>query len=135
MKKLLSINYSQGAFNIAILFLRIGLGALMLPHGYQKLVKFSSMKNTFMDFLGMGSTMSLSLTIFAEFFCSLFLIFGLFSRLVVIPLIIAMCVALFIAHNHDFFGKGELATIYLIGFFTILLVGPGKVSVDGMINK
>ncbi|MET0244655.1 MAG: DoxX family protein [Flavitalea sp.] len=135
MKKLLSINYSQGAFNFAILFLRIGLGALMLPHGYQKLVKFSSMKNTFMDFLGMGSTMSLSLTIFAEFFCSLFLIFGLFSRLVVIPLIIAMCVAVFIAHNHDFFGKGELATIYLIGFFTILLVGPGKVSVDGMINK
>ncbi|RYG06368.1 MAG: DoxX family protein [Chitinophagaceae bacterium] len=135
MKKLLSINYSQGAFNVAILFLRIGLGALMLPHGYQKLVKFSSMKNTFMDFLGMGSTMSLSLTIFAEFFCSLFLIFGLFSRLVVIPLIVAMSVAVFIAHNHDFFGKGELATIYLIGFFTILLVGPGKISVDGMINK
>jgi putative oxidoreductase len=59
----------------------------------------------------------------------------LFSRLVVIPLIVAMSVAVFIAHNHDFFGKGELATIYLIGFFTILLVGPGKISVDGMINK
>jgi putative oxidoreductase len=135
MKKLLSITYTQAMFNVAMLLLRVGLGAMMLPHGYDKLVKFGRMKNTFINFLGMGSTMSLSLVIFAEFFCALFLIFGLFSRLVVIPLIIAMSVALFMVHKKDVFGEGEHAAMYLVGFLVILLVGPGKASVDGMINK
>ena len=135
MKKLLSISYTQGMFNVAMFLLRVGFGAMMLPHGYDKLVKFARLKNTFINFLGMGSTMSLSLAIFAEFFCALFLIFGLFSRLVVIPLIVAMSVAVFMVHNKDFFGEAEHAAMYLVGFLVILMVGPGKASVDGMINK
>jgi putative oxidoreductase len=135
MKRLLSISYSQGAFNIAMLLLRVGFGVLMIPHGYNKLVHFAKMKGAFINFMGIGSTMSLSLVIFAEFFCALFLIFGLFSRLVVIPLIISTGVAVALGHNYDFFGEGEHAAMYMIGFMVILLVGPGKVSVDGMINK
>jgi putative oxidoreductase len=46
-----------------------------------------------------------------------------------------MTVALFQAHNGDIFGKGELSALFLIIFTTILLVGPGKFSVDGMISK
>lgn len=135
MKRLLSIDYSAGAFNVALLLLRVGFGVMMIPHGYDKLVHFAKMKSNFINFLGIGSTMSLSLDIFAEFFCALFLIFGLFSRLVVIPLIIAMGVAVALAHKYDFFGEGEHAAMYLVGFMVILLVGPGKISVDGMINK
>jgi putative oxidoreductase len=107
MKKLLSVNYSPWGFNISMLLLRVGAGGLMLQHGYDKLVKFGSMKQEFMSFLGMGSTFSLSLTIFAEFFCAMFVIMGLFTRITVVPLIIAMGVALFKAHNGDFWGKGE----------------------------
>jgi putative oxidoreductase len=135
MKKLLSITYSQGAFNIAMLLLRVSFGVMMIPHGYDKLVKFAQMKSGFINFLGMGSTMSLALDIFAEFFCSIFLIFGLFTRLVVIPLIIAMCVVVAIAHNYEIFGDGEHGAMFLAGFIVILLLGPGKISVDGMINK
>ncbi len=135
MKKLLSITYTQGMFNLSMFLLRVGFGMLMLPHGYDKLVKFARMKNTFINFMGIGSTMSLSLTIFAEFFCSMFLIIGLFTRLATIPLIINMTVAVVLAHNKDVFGEGEHAAMYLIGFLVILLVGPGKASVDGMINR
>lgn len=135
MKKLLSVNYSPMGFNISMLLLRLGAGGLMLQHGYDKLVKFGSMKNEFMSFLGMGSTISLSLTIFAEFFCAMFIIMGLFTRITVIPLIIAMGVALFKAHNGDFWGKGEAAALYLTAYAVIFICGPGKVSVDGMINK
>ena len=108
---------------------------MMLPHGYDKLVKFAHMKSGFINFLGMGSTMSLALDIFAEFFCSIFLIFGLFTRLAVIPLIIAMCVVVAIAHNYEIFGDGEHGAMLLAGFIVILLVGPGKISIDGVINK
>lgn len=135
MKKLLSINYSPLGFNISMLLLRLGAGGLMLQHGYDKLVKFGAMKEKFMSFLGMGSTISFSLLVFAEFFCSMFIIMGLFTRFTVIPLIIAMCVALFKAHNGEFWGDGEHAALYLACFTVIFICGPGKASIDGLVNK
>lgn len=134
MKKFFSISYTSGAFNVAMLLLRIGLGVLLIPHGYDKLVHFTKYSRDFMNFLGLGGNVSLALVVFAEFFCPIFLIIGLFSRLVVIPLIINMCVALFIAHKADFFGDGEHAALYLAGFIVLLLCGPGKASVDGMMR-
>ncbi len=135
MNKLLSTKYSAGAFNTAMLLLRLGLGILMMMHGYGKLVHFGDMQHKFMNFLGMGSTLSLALVVFAEFFCSLFLILGLFTRLASIPLIIATLVMVFKAHNGEIFGDGEHAALYLIGYLALLLVGPGKISVDSMTGK
>jgi putative oxidoreductase len=135
MKKLLSTKYSAGAFSTAILVLRLGVGILMMMHGYDKLVHFGAKQNTFMNFMGIGSTMSLALVVFAEFFCSLFLILGLFTRLAAIPLIIATLVMIFKAHNGEVFGDGEHAALYLMGYVVLLLIGPGRVSVDSMIGK
>ena len=135
MRKLLSTKYSAGAFSAAMLILRLGLGIFMMHHGYQKLIHFGDMQAKFMNFMGIGSSASLALLIFAEFFCSLFLILGLFTRLAAIPLIIATCVMVFKAHNGDVFGDGETATLYLTGYLVLLFVGPGRVSVDSMIGK
>ncbi len=135
MKKLFSTKYSAGAFNAAMLFLRLGAGALMIMHGYDKLVHFSAYRAQFINFMGIGTTLSLALVIFAEFFCSLFIMLGLFTRLATIPIIITMLVALFKIHNHHFFGDGQTDSLFLLCFFVILFVGPGKVSVDSMIGK
>jgi putative oxidoreductase len=135
MGKLTSTKYTTASFNIAIFLLRVGSCALMIPHGYNKLVNFAKYKGDFMNFLGIGSTASLALAIFAEFFCALFLLVGLFSRVMTIPLIIAMFVALAKAHNWDVLGDGEHAALFILIFSTILLVGPGKASVDGMLGK
>ena len=135
MRKLLSTKYSAGAFNAAMLILRLSLGILMMHGGYNKLVNFGEMQHKFMNFMGIGSTASLALVVFAEFFCSLFLIIGLFTRFAAIPLIVTMCVALFKAHNGEVFGDGQTATLYLTGYLVLLLVGPGRVSVDSMIGK
>lgn len=135
MGKLTSTSYTTGAFNAGILILRLGMGGLMMKHGYQKLIHFSEYKSQFMNFLGMGQSLSLSLAIFAEFFCALFILIGLFTRLATIPVIVVMCVALFKAHNSDFLGEGEMATLYLAGYLSLLFVGPGRISVDGMMGK
>lgn len=135
MRKLLSINYSDGAFNFAMLLHRLTFGVLMMNHGYSKLKNFSELSANMPNFLGLGSTITAVLVVFAEFFCSLFIVLGLFTRFACIPLIIAMSYALFSAHNGDVFGKGEAATLYLCAFVILLIVGPGKVSVDGMIGK
>lgn len=135
MRKLFSANYSAGAINAALLVLRLGFGILMMAHGYEKLRGFGDMQHKFMNFMGIGSTASLALVVFAEFFCSLFIILGLFTRLATIPLIIATCVMVFMAHKGDVFGDGEIAALYLTGYIVLLFAGPGKVSVDGMIGK
>ena len=135
MKKLLSTKYSAGAFSTAVFILRITVGALMLHHGYNKLVHFTDMQPKFINFLGLGNTVSLSMVIFAEFFCSVFLLLGLFTRLACIPLIIAMGVALWKAHHFEVFGDGEIPALYLGAYITLLLVGPGKASLDSMMGK
>lgn len=135
MKKLLSTYYSAFAFNAAMLLLRVGSGILLMSHGYAKLVGFSQKKESFMDFMGLGSTTSLALCVFAEFFCALFVIIGLFTRVVSIPIVINMGVALFSAHQMDFFGEGEKSALFLVAFLTILFCGPGKASVDGIVSK
>jgi putative oxidoreductase len=135
MKKLLSISYSNWAFNIAMLLLRLGAGALIIPYGYSKLVHFAEKKDSFMNFLGLGSTLSLVLVIFAEFFCGMFVILGLFTRLTVIPLVIAMSVIVFKVNKGNIFGDKAEAALFLVCFLVILLCGPGKASADGLINK
>ena len=135
MKRLMSTKFSAGAFNTAMLIIRLGVGLLMLNHGYSKLIKFAEMKTTFMNFMGIGTTTSLLLVIFAEFFCSILLILGLFTRLATIPLILTMSVVLFKVTHGDFFDKGEIPSLFLLIYITLLIVGPGRASVDGMIGK
>jgi putative oxidoreductase len=133
--KLISANYTAGAINTGLLVLRVGLGVLMAPHGYDKIVNFDKYAAQFVNFLGLGSKVSLGLDIFAEFFCSLLVIFGLFTRLACVPLVIAMLVALFMAHNGQVFGEGEKATLFALGFFTIFITGPGRFSADSMFKR
>ncbi len=135
MKKLISIAYTDFSFNLATFILRVAMGVLMIPHGYDKLVNFAKYKGDFMNFLGLGPTLSLALVVFAEFFCSVFLILGLFTRVVVVVLAIAMLVAIFKAHNGDIFGDGEHGSLFLAGYLAILLIGPGKASLDGILGK
>lgn len=135
MKKLLTIKYTAGAVNASMLFLRIGIGLLMFHHGFEKITHFDTTAQHMPNLLGMGKTINTSLVIFSEFFCSLFLILGLFTRLACIPLIIEMSVALYKAENLDFFGQGQASSLFLIGFIVLILIGPGKISVDGLIGK
>jgi len=88
-----------------------------------------------MNFLGIGSTTSLVLVVFAEFFCAIFLVMGLFTRVTAAILAIVMAVAVFKAHNGEVFGDGEMGMLFLGGFISILLLGGGKASLDGLLSK
>lgn len=136
MKIVFSTRVSENALSFALLVLRVGAGSLMLvQHGFDKLMHFAQKAPRFSDPFGIGSTTSLSLVIFAEFFCAAFVIVGLFTRLACIPLVIAMAVALLYRHNGQFFGEGESAGLYLVCFISLLFAGPGKVSLDRFIGK
>ena len=135
MKRIFNTAYSSLSFDLASLLLRLGFGILMIPnHGYAKLMSFQEKKDQFMDFLGFGGPASMALAIFAEFFCSVLLVFGLFTRLATIPLIITTLVILSV-HQWEVFGKHELVPAFLTAYLAILLLGPGKYSLDSFISS
>src|SRR5215213_7814357 len=103
MKNLLSTKYSAGAFSTAMLLLRLVAGILMMNHGYDKLVHFDKTAEFMPHLFGMSSSITTALVIFAEFFCALFVVLGLFTRLACVPLIITMCYALFITLHGEVF--------------------------------
>jgi Predicted membrane protein len=85
--------------------------------------------------LGMSHLVSLSLTVFAEVICSLFILLGFATRLAVIPLLITMLVAVFYVHGNDPFGKQEMGLLYILTYVMLLIMGSGKYSIDNLLYK
>ena len=127
-------SFKGNGVSLLILALRMFFGILFFTHGLDKLANFNELLPNFPDVLGFGSYMSLMVSIFCEFCCSLFLIAGLLVRLTVIPMMIAMAVAFFDVHD-GMFPEGEMALIYLIMFIILYITGPGKFSIDYLIDK
>lgn len=118
-------------FHVGIFLLRCIVGGLMLTHGWPKLnILLSSNEIKFVDPIGVGPEISLIMVVFSEFFCSIFLILGLWVRLATIPQIITMTVAAFIAHGDDPFKMKEMAIIYGLLYVVILIMGAGKYSLS-----
>ena len=120
--------------SLLILVVRVIFGILFFTHGLDKLVNFNTLVQSYPSVFGFGSYMTLMVSIFCEFCCSLFLISGLLVRLMTIPMIIAMGVAFFDVHD-AMMPEGELALIYFIIFIILFLTGPGRYSVDYLIDK
>lgn len=119
--------------SLGLLILRVGLGlGMAIGHGLPKLLSFSSKMGTFPDPLGIGSTLSLSLALSAEFLCAIAIVLGVFTRLVSVPLIITMATAFFIIHRMDVWGEKEMSFLFLIGFLTLFCTGAGRYSVDAI---
>lgn len=120
--------------SLLILGLRVFFGVMFFTHALDKIENFEQLSLTFPNILGFGSYMSLMLIIFVEFCCSLFLIAGLMVRLTVVPMMIAMAVAFFDVHD-GMFPAGELSLIYLIMFIILYITGPGRFSIDFLIDR
>lgn len=131
----LFFHHSVNLFNISILIARLTIGVLIAYHGYEKLVNFDVYVAQFPDPLSIGSSLSLRLVVFSEFFGGLGLILGILTRFFAFSLILTMAVAVFIVHAQDVFQMKELAMIYMLISVSILVSGGGKYSLDNLIQK
>lgn len=126
--------YLRGrAVSLILLLIRLFFGILFFMHGLDKMQNFTELSRTFPSVMGFGPYMTLMLAIFCEFACSLFLISGLITRIILIPMILSMAVAFFDVHD-AMMPQGELSLIYLIVFFGLFFCGPGKYSIDYAID-
>ncbi|MFZ6002086.1 MAG: DoxX family protein [Bacteroidota bacterium] len=122
------------SLDLGLLFFRVVVGLMMLPHGWPKLANFTERMEKFSDPLGIGTTASLAGAVFAEFFCSLFLVLGLFTRAALVPLIFTFVVITFVVHGADPVGDKETPLLFLVSYIVLFLTGPGRFSVDARLK-
>lgn len=120
--------------SLLLLIVRVFFGVLFFMHGLDKMMNFQVLSDTYPSVLGFGSYMTLMISIFSEFCCSLFLIAGLLVRVTLLPMIAAMGVAFFDVHD-AMMPDGELSLIYMVVFLILFLTGPGRYSLDYVIDK
>jgi len=136
MRKLLSTAYTDGAFNFAMLVQRVATGLLLLiGHGLPKISNFSQLSSGFYDPFHIGHRNSLVLVILAELFCSMFMVLGLFTRIAALIIVVNLSIAVFVFNHGQPLKSVDLASIYLVSAFTVMILGPGRISVDGMMGK
>ncbi len=125
-------NRYNTTISILLLILRIAFAGMLAIHGWDKLIHFET---TVQHFADMGGTAAATLVVFAEFFCALGVIVGLLYRLALIPVVVNMFVAFFIAHGARLTGEhnGEMAFLYLVVFVVLAIAGPGKYALDNLI--
>lgn len=124
--------------NLGRLFLRLFVGVMLMQFGIRQWLHFGEAAVNFPATLGMSAEVSLAVMITIEIVCSLFIMFGFCTRMMVLPPFIAMILA-----EHHLLQSTAMATydiswtqpayipILFMGiYFFILLVGPGKISVD-----
>lgn len=116
--------------DIGLAVLRILPSAFLLSHGIPKLQKLLNGDFEFADPIGIGATPSLFLAVIGEVICPILVIIGYKTRWATLPILTLMAVAAFIVHGSDPFGIKELALLYLVCFAVIMLLGPGRYSID-----
>lgn len=122
-------------FDLGLLLLRTGIGAMMLVWGLDKLVHFKAYASTFPDPFGLGRGITLGLTVLAQMPCSLFVAAGCFTRIAAIPPMITMLVAAVVIHGLDQWSGVEHALLYAIPFAALALSGPGRFSLDAVVTR
>jgi len=146
MQKVILLSNKAINIDLGLLLLRILLGLLMSFYGYHKLQHYSEMvASNFwqnkVSLFGIKGATPLILTIFAELFCSVFLIIGLFTRIALFFLLFCMGYIAFYLDSFEIISSTENGlefnsaftyfSIYVVLFFT----GAGKYSLDNLLTK
>ena len=121
------------------LLLRVLFGYFWLETGIAKVQNLDGFTQRFMNWGIPYPAFSAGLSAWTELLGGALIMLGLFTRLVSIPMIINMVVAIVLVVSANFHGVDEFVeadeTVYSLIFFWLLMAGPGKASLDTWVAK
>jgi putative oxidoreductase len=133
------INYLEKLKDLPPLLFRIVLAYGFYGPAMMKLKNFNGIVEWFS---GMGMPLPKLNAILAtgtETAGFVLIFLGLATRLISIPLMVVMIVAITTVHLGNGFEAGnngfEIPIYYLLMLFSLLITGPGKISLDALITK
>jgi putative oxidoreductase len=104
--------------------------ALFYFHGLEKVTGFDKMAVHFRDPLGLGPHFTLMYATAADAVCSVLILLGILTRPAALLLFVNVLVALIFIHPWE-----ERLLLYNAYFLMILLVGPGRYSLDSLLFR
>ncbi len=133
-KSIFRADFLPTSADVGLLVLRVWIGAsLLMLHGMGKWERLMGDEIRFASVFGLSPTMSLALAVLGEAIAPMLLIIGFASRWAALLSAITMFMALNVGHAFALSGdsSGELPFIFLAGFLTLVITGPGRFSIDG----
>lgn len=123
-----------------ILLLRVWLGIMMVYHGSDKLFRSFETLTSHITTFGIPLSGFISgFVVFSQFLGGALIFLGLLARpalvCVFITVLLSVIEALFFLHYDPFARKAELALVYLVLSFALLMIGPGRYSLDDQLSK
>lgn len=139
LKKLYIRTTGYSYTHMGRLFLRLFVGIMMMQFGIRQLYNYDAACASVPAILGMAPSVVLNIMIVIEIGCSLFIMAGFMTRVMTLPPFLAMVLAeYYILHDMvreapymlGWAQPGYVPVMFLGIYFFIMLVGPGKISVD-----
>ena len=121
------------------LVVRLVFGYFWLETGIAKVHNLESFTQRFVGWGIPYPAFSAALSAWTELLGGLLLMLGLFTRLVTIPMIINMIVAVTLVVSSNLMGLDDYVeadeVVYTLIFFWFLVAGPGKASLDTLVAR
>jgi len=126
------LNFLDRLQPLALLFLRLALGAIMIAHGWQKIAGHMHGIMAMLPHIGIPAWMAY-LVVAAEFGGGILVVLGLLTRFAALAILIDMLVAIFKVHlHHGLTGQGgfEFPLTCAVIAFALIFFGAGPMSLD-----
>ena len=140
MKKLVQIiintNLEGKLIHIALFVFRIALSLeLIVAHGLKKLGVGVAEAEQVPNPLHLPQEFNSLFADTANLVFPVFVIFGLFTRVVVLPILAVTLTGYFILHWNDALLIKDTPFMYSLCYLFLFFVGPGKYSIDNYLRK
>ncbi|HEX7815731.1 DoxX family protein [Dyella sp.] len=118
---------------------RLSFGYFWLETGIAKVQNLDGFTQRFIGWGIPFPAFNAALSAWTELVGGALIMLGLFTRLISIPMIINMVVAIVLVVSANFQGIDEFVeadeTVYILIFFWLLMAGPGKISLDTLVAR
>lgn len=122
---------SESLSDFGRLLLRVGVALPMsLRHGWPTLANWWKGEISYPDPLGLGESLTMLAMGSLEAVATLLIVVGILTRPAASMLAVGFSVAVLVVHGADDFGTKELPYMYMVAYWAIFWIGPGRYSAD-----
>jgi len=133
---ILNTNTSQRRFSLGMLLLRIAVcSEIAIVHGFKKIGVGVQEAEQIPNPLNLPDSFNNAFAISANIVFPFFVMIGFLTRLATLPTLAVTLTGYFVVHWGDSLLLKDPPYIYSLLFLFILIMGPGKYSIDNLIYK
>lgn len=134
--KITRIYPAANYFHFTMLLFRVLVSVeLMVVHGLKKLGVGVDVAETIPNPLHLPDFFNNGFAIGANLIAPVFIVLGLLTRLAILPVLAVTLTGYFVLHWNDAPLVKDVPFIYSVVFMLIWVLGPGKYSLDYIINR